>query len=141
MFERKYLGTVNKVGVNRQCKCNAGIVSSDEKGYLLDMFNMWLVEAGIANLLSIPCLERSGCKVSYGDDSVWRVKCPNGGTLSFKKDVGVCEGFPYVDLDNLEEHWEEPSDTGGVKITVLSRMKNAMGTNKTKAYLCLCEYR
>ena len=43
MFERNYLGTVNKVGVTLRGKCNAGVVSSNEKGYLMDMFSMWLV--------------------------------------------------------------------------------------------------
>ena len=102
------------------------------------MFNMWLVEAGIAILLSIPCLERAGCHVSYGTDSVWCMKCPNGGTLSFKKDVGVCDRFPYLNLDNLNDHWKEADETAGVKTSVLSKMKNAMGIPKTKpCALCL----
>ncbi len=24
--------------------------------------------------------------------------------MKFKKDTDICEGFPYVDLENLEEH-------------------------------------
>ena len=65
---------------------------------------MWFLEAGIANLLLIPCLECEGYHVLYDTESVWRVKCPNGGILLFKKDVGACDGFPYVNLDILSNH-------------------------------------
>ncbi len=32
------------------------------------------------------------------------VQCPDGMVLKFYKDTGVCAGFPYIDLENLEEH-------------------------------------
>ena len=32
------------------------------------------------------------------------MSCPNGLKLKFKKDTDICEGFPYVDLENLKEH-------------------------------------
>ena len=51
MFEHKYLCTVSKIGVTVHGKSSAGVVSSDVKGYLMDMFNVWLVEVGIDNLL------------------------------------------------------------------------------------------
>ncbi len=34
----------------------------------------------------------------------WFVHCPDGGVLKFKTDVGTCEGFPYINLANLEDH-------------------------------------
>ena len=84
--------------------CNAGVIHSDEKGQLLDMFNVWLVEHGIANLLSIPTLERDGHKVTYDSWDAWQVHTPDGLILTFKKDEGVCEGFPYINLENLQDH-------------------------------------
>ena len=65
VFSDKYLEEVKEVGVTLYGKCNAGEVFSNEKGMLLDMFCMWLVRNGIANLLSIPCLERDGYQVTY----------------------------------------------------------------------------
>ncbi len=57
MFKDKHLIDVKEVGVALSGKCNAGTVFSNEKGILLDMFSMWLVQNDIANLLSVPCLE------------------------------------------------------------------------------------
>ena len=65
VFSDKYLEEVKQVGVTLHGKCNAGEVFSNKKGMLLDMFCMWLVRNGIANLLSIPYLERDGYQVSY----------------------------------------------------------------------------
>ncbi len=76
-------------------KCNAGTIFSKEKGMLLDMFSMWLVRNGIANLLSVPCLEREGCEITYGTNTSWIMNCPNGIKLKFKKGTGICEVFLY----------------------------------------------
>ncbi len=43
IFTTKHLSEVKKVGVTLQDKCNAGVEYSDKKGFILDMFNMWLV--------------------------------------------------------------------------------------------------
>ena len=51
------MNDVRQVDVALQEKCNGDEPHSDEKGYLLDMFCMWLVHSGIANLLSLPTLE------------------------------------------------------------------------------------
>ncbi len=104
MFEYKHLVDVKEVGVTLRGKCNGGTVFSTEKGILLDMFSMWLVKNGIVNFLSVLCLEREGCQITYGTNTLWVVSFPNGLKLKFKKDTGICEGFSYVDLENLEEH-------------------------------------
>ena len=115
MFEDKHLEDVQEVGVTLRGKCNAGTIFSNEKGVLLDMFSMWLVRNGIANLLSVPCLEREGCQITYDTKTAWIVSCPNGLKLKFKKDTGVCEGFPYVDLENLQEHVLSDRRSGSCK--------------------------
>jgi len=124
------------VGTTLRGECNAGEVFSNEKGMLLDMFCMWLVQHGIANLLSIPCLERDGYQVSYDTKTCWLVKCPNGLTLKFKKDVGVCEGFPYIDLENLEEHVTSDSRSvsgKSMKKKLIKKLKALSETPKVKA--------
>ena len=57
MYVAKYLDNVHKVGVTLCEKCNAGEVFINKQGFLLDMFSMWLAKNGIANLLSLKCLE------------------------------------------------------------------------------------
>ncbi len=74
---------------------------SKKQDFLLDMFNMWLVKNGISNLLSVACLERYGFHITYDTYGEWLVTCPDGGVLQFKRDVGVCKGFPYVNLANI----------------------------------------
>ncbi len=47
---------VTSTRITIQGKGNTGEVYGNGKGFLLDMFNMWLVKNGISNPLSIPCL-------------------------------------------------------------------------------------
>ena len=50
---------------------------------------MWLVESGIANLLSVPQLEADGFKVDYSNNLLM-VTTPEGHVIPFKKDTGKC---------------------------------------------------
>ena len=56
---------------------------------------------GIANILSVPQLERDGFEVDYVKRK-WSIVCPNGTVLSLKLDSGLCEGFPYLDIRDLK---------------------------------------
>ena len=58
MFTDEHLEDIKQVEVVLSGHCNAGTSFSDEKGVYLDLFKMWLVKNGIANLLSLPRLER-----------------------------------------------------------------------------------
>ena len=101
MFTSKNMSNIQRVSTTLRGKCNGGVSHSDEKGDVLDMFNMWLVQTGIANLLSLPSLERDGFCVSYNTLTSWMVQCPDGTVLKFHKDTGVCAGLPYIDLKKL----------------------------------------
>ena len=68
--------------------CNAGTTYSNQKGWW-SHFHMWLVESGIANLLSVPQLEADGFKVGYSNN-LWTVTTPEGHVIPFKKDTGKC---------------------------------------------------
>ena len=136
VFSNKYLEKVKEMGVTLRGKCNAGMVFLNEKDMLLDMFCMWLVRNGIANLLSIPCLEHDRYQVTYDTNMCWIVKCPNDLTLKFKKDVGACEGFPYIDLENLKEYVTSDgrSVTGhNMKKKLIKKLKLLSETPKIKA--------
>ena len=95
---------VHQVDIALQGKCNGGEFHSNEKGCVLDMFCMWLVCSSIVNLLSFPTLERDGYVCSYKTNSPCIVECPDGTILKFKRDQGLCEGFPYIDMENLQDH-------------------------------------
>ena len=66
-------------GVERFLKghCNAGVTLCKEQGYY-GAFKMWLNRKGIANLLSIPQLERDGYTVDYNTKRNWVVTTPQG---------------------------------------------------------------
>ena len=100
VFEEQLLTHKAKVSTTLRAHCNAGVSYADEKGNLLGMFDCWLVRNGIANILSIPQLERDGFVVEYVKQ-VWTITCPNGTRLVLKRDMGLCEGFPYLDIREL----------------------------------------
>ena len=68
-----------------------GVIFSDEKAFVLDIFNICLAQNEVENLLSTTCLKRDGFRVTYDLYTSWFVYCPYGGVLKFKKDVGVCK--------------------------------------------------
>ena len=55
----------HKVSTKLRAHCNAGTTYSDEQGRLLGLFDVWLVRNGIANILSVPQLERDGFEPEY----------------------------------------------------------------------------
>ena len=38
---------------------------------------------------------------------------PDGTILEFKRDKSLCEGFPFIDMENLKEHAFKPSTVAG----------------------------
>ena len=61
---------------------------------------IWLNERGIANLLSIPMLEKARYIVTTHTYGKWVVISPEGEEVIFKRDTGLCRGMPYIDLQN-----------------------------------------
>ena len=64
---------------------------------------MWVNEQGMANLLSIPCLEADGYNILYDMKKEWIVTTPEGTRIKFKRDTGLCKGMPYIDMQNFKE--------------------------------------
>ena len=81
---------------------NGGQNTASESGMLLGGLQAWLVRSGVANLLSIPELERLGFRILYDSLGEWVVISPKGGArLVFKRETGRCDRFPFVYLDDL----------------------------------------
>ena len=79
--------------------CNAGTTYSNQKGWW-SHFHMWLVESGIANLLSVSQVEADSFEVDYSNN-LWTLTKPEGHAIAFKKDTGKCHGFPYIEMRSL----------------------------------------
>ena len=67
----------------------------------LGVFKMWINEGGIANILSIPQLEKDGFRATSDTHGEWIVYSPGGEKLFFKRDNGNLKGMPYVDLNDV----------------------------------------
>ena len=81
---------------------NGGASTACEYGYILGTIESWLVRTGIANLLSIPAIEKKGFRVQSDTCADWVITSPGGTRIVFKRDTGRCDRFPYVDLRDPE---------------------------------------
>ena len=96
-YLRCMLGNLNQVSTVLQGNCNAGVSTSDEKGF----FGLWyfyLNEQGIMNLLSIPQLEKYRYIIDYITNRDRVVTTREGKTILFQKYYSMCEGMPYLDV-------------------------------------------
>ena len=75
-------------------KCNAGVSHSKKKGWYGDLFNMWLVRNGIADLFSVTQLECDGFVLTYDTRTTWNIHCPDGKVIALDRELGgVCDWF------------------------------------------------
>jgi hypothetical protein len=126
-FIEEFLRNIKKGKSTMEGSCNAGTVSTSTKGWYGDV-EVWLNKKGIANLLSIPMLETAGYLVSTHTHGDWVVTSPKGKKIVFKRDTGVCNRMPYIDLRDNQE---------GIAMIETVRKKFAGATKKEieKAYL------
>ena len=96
-FVKEFLDMVHKGKSTMSGSCNVGTTSTNIQGWYGE-FKVWLNEMGIANLLLIPMLENDGYIVSTHTKKDWVVITPKGKTITFKRDSGLCQGMPYIDL-------------------------------------------
>ena len=107
--------------------CNAGKVSNNTKEWY-GYFQVWLNKKGIVNLLSIIVLEEDLYIVSTHTKSNCVFTTPKGKKIVFKRDTGICNQMPYIDLhENME----------GFYMMETIRKQFAVATNREieKAYL------
>ena len=74
-FVRWMLGNGHQVITLIQGNCNVGASTSYEKGFF-GLWDLWINEQGIANLLSIPKLEKDGYVIDYNTNRDWVVPTP-----------------------------------------------------------------
>ena len=96
------LDNIETVDTVLRGNCNAGVTTTNTKGYF-GLFHMWLNKKGIANLLSIPQLEEDGYRVTCDTNTEWAVYTPSGTKIPFKRDKGLCNRMPYVDMREQKE--------------------------------------
>ena len=88
---------MHQVSTVLQGNYNAVVSTSYEKG-LFGICDFCLNEQCIANLLSVPPHEKDGYVLDYITNCDWVVTTPEGKTIFFQKDVGMCNGIPYLDV-------------------------------------------
>ena len=102
MVNAVYLKNVHKASMVLRGNCNAGSSVTTKKGLLGHPLEFWVVEHGIANLLSLGWLEAHDFQVNK-DKLGWVVITPGGQELRFNCDAGMIKGFPYVELSDLKK--------------------------------------
>ena len=83
---------------------------------------------GISNLLSTPMLKEAGYIVSTHTKSNWVVTTPKGEKIILKRDTGVCNRMPFIDLrENMEGF--------SMIETIIKQFAGATNKEIEKAYL------
>jgi hypothetical protein len=101
VFTEEHLDNLQFAGTTLHADCNAGTNFATKKGWYRNLFNLWLMRNGIANLLSLPQLEADGFKVSYHTGGNRIDTTPHGNEITFhQEEDGVCRGFPYIDMQS-----------------------------------------
>ena len=103
MCTKKHLERLHSTKIYLRQNCNAGSKITNTQGYWNNM-PFWYNDTGIANLLSVPKLEKAGWVIAYKTGGRWVARSPEGQVLLFKKDEGMCDGMPYLDMSKLDEH-------------------------------------
>ena len=101
------LDDVHEVDTILKGNCNAGVTTSNEKGWFRT-FKMWINKQGIANLLSIPQPEDDGFCITYNTLKEWVLTTPEGKKIVFQRDTGLCNRMPYIDMCEHKEAFALP---------------------------------
>ena len=96
-FIKEFLMNIYEGAGAMNGNCNTGTKRITKRGYY-GRLRVWLNENGIANLIYIPKLEADGYVVRTDTKGEWQVVTPDGETIPFKRDKGMCVGMPYIDL-------------------------------------------
>ncbi len=103
VFTEERLDSLWLAGATLHANCNTGTNFATKNGWYHDLFDLWLVCNGIANLLSLPQLEADGFTVSYHTSGNWNITTPQGKEITFLQELnGVCHEFPYIDMQSMD---------------------------------------
>ena len=84
MYLERYLIELYETQMGLHTISNGGPSTACKYGYILGAIEAWLVPTGIANLLSIPDVERKGFRVQSDTYADWIVTSPGGTRIVFK---------------------------------------------------------
>ncbi len=103
VFTEEHLDNLRLAGATLCANCNAGTNFATKKGWYRNLFDLWLVHNGIANLLSLPQPEADSFRVSYHTRGNWIVTTPQGKEITFhQEENGVCRGLPYIVMQSTD---------------------------------------
>jgi hypothetical protein len=103
VFTEEHLDNLRLAGATLRANYNTGTNFATKKGWYSNLFDLWLVRNGIANLLSLPQLEADGFTISYHTGGNGIVTTPQGREITFHQEKnGVCCRFPYIDMQSTD---------------------------------------
>ena len=99
MFTDEHLSDVRKVAWWLRGHWNAGVYHAEKNRLCLSIFYMWLVRNGIKNLILLWRLENDRLRETYDTLKSWVVPWSCGTAIFFKRDTGIYDDSPYVDVE------------------------------------------
>ncbi len=96
------LDNIHEVDTYLTGHCNTGSLIYKKRGYL-GLFEMWFNHDGMANLLYTPQLVEDGYQIDYNIRRDWVVTDPQGKKIKFKRDTGLCDCMPYINVHEYKE--------------------------------------
>jgi hypothetical protein len=101
VLTEEHLDNLRLAGATLRADCNAGTNFATEKEWYQDLFELWLMRNGIANLLSLPQLEADGFTVSYHTGGNWIITTPHDKEITFhREESDVYRGFLYINMQS-----------------------------------------
>jgi hypothetical protein len=104
MFAIEYLLQRHLTKIFLCQNCNAGSKITNKCGYYMGL-RFYESEGGIANLLSVPALEKAGWKIRMEMGKPVQALSPDGLLITFKRDIGMTGGMPYINMDRPQDHF------------------------------------
>jgi hypothetical protein len=103
VFMEEHLDNLRLAGATLRANCNASTNFATKKVWYRNLFVVWLVRNGIANLLSLPQLEADGFTVRYHTGGNCIVTTPPGEKITFlQEENSICCRFPHIDIQSID---------------------------------------
>lgn len=101
---KEHLVGLHEVNEVQHASCSTSASILNKKEWMAENFHLRLVRGGIANLISVPKLERVGCHLVHKAGGQWIACTPRGENIVFQTDTkGLTVGFPCIQLSEWKE--------------------------------------
>ena len=102
---------------------NAGVKICTHVGDL-GVFKVWINKEGIANLKSIPKLEKDAFRVTSDTCGEWIIYSPCGDKLVFKREnKGNLKSMPYINVGDVTEAFTHANTEASPDIEAIQKKK------------------